>query len=108
MYWANQKNLLIINYEQGADKVSINTAAINNPNFINDAAKTFGSSTIVVAIEAIRQNDGSYLSYTDNGREYTGMEVQAWAKEVEERGAGEILLTSIDQEGTGNGFDEKV
>ena len=92
----------------GADKVSINTAAISNPDFISDAAKTFGSSTIVVAIEAIRQNDGSYLSYTDNGREYTGMEVQAWAKEVEERGAGEILLTSIDQEGTGNGFDEKL
>ena len=80
----------------------------NSIYFINDAAKTFGSSTIVVAIEAIRQNDGSYLSYTDNGREYTGMEVQAWAKEVEERGAGEILLTSIDQEGTGDGFDEKV
>ena len=89
----------------GADKVSINTAAINNPVFINQASRAFGSSTIVVAIEAIRQPDVSYLAYTDNGREYTGVEVLAWGKEAEERGAGEILLTSIDREGTGNGYD---
>ena len=89
----------------GADKVSINTAAINNPDFINDASRAFGSSTIVVAIEAIKQSDDSYLAFTDNGREYTGVEVLSWAKEVEQRGAGEILLTSIDYEGTGNGFD---
>jgi len=92
----------------GADKVSINTAAIKNPGFINDAAKTFGSSTIVISIETIRQPDGSYLAYTDNGREYTGVEVLDWAREVEDRGAGEILLTSIDHEGTGNGFDEEL
>ena len=61
-----------------------------------------------VAIEAIRQPDGNYLAYTDNGREYTGVEVLSWVKEVEERGAGEILLTSIDCEGTGNGFDYKL
>jgi len=89
----------------GADKVAINTASINNPQFINQASKTFGSSTIVVSIEVICQSDGTCLAYTDNGREYTGMEVVKWAKEVEERGAGEILLTSIDREGTGNGFD---
>ena len=89
----------------GADKVAINTAAINEHNFINQASRTFGSSTIVVAVEAIKQPDNSYLAYTDNGREYTGVEVLSWAKEVEERGAGEILLTSIDREGTGNGFD---
>jgi len=89
----------------GADKVSINTAAINNPDFINQASRAFGSSTIVVAVEAIRQPDHSYLAYTDNGREHTGVEVLSWVKEVEERGAGEILLTSIDREGTGNGFD---
>ena len=65
----------------------------------------YGSSTIVVAIEAIKQSDNSYLAYTDNGREHTGVEVLKWAKEVEDRGAGEILLTSIDREGTGNGFD---
>ena len=89
----------------GADKIAINTAAINDPNFINEACKNFGSSTIVVAVEAIKQSDNSYLAYTDNGREYTGVEVLSWVKEVEERGAGEILLTSIDREGTGNGFD---
>ena len=89
----------------GADKVAINTAAINEHNFINQASSAFGSSTIVVAVEAIKQPDNSYLAYTDNGREYTGVEVLSWAKEVEERGAGEILLTSIDREGTGNGFD---
>jgi imidazole glycerol-phosphate synthase subunit HisF len=89
----------------GADKVAINTAAINNPDFINQASRAFGSSTIVVAVEAIKQPDNSYLAYTDNGREYTGVDAISWAKEAEERGAGEILLTSIDQEGTGNGFD---
>jgi len=92
----------------GADKISINTAAIKNPNFINQASETFGSSTIVVTIEAIKQSDKSYLAYTDNGREYTGLEVLTWAKEVEDRGAGEVLLTSIDQEGTGNGFDSEL
>tara|TARA_B100001250_G_scaffold139846_1_gene119797 strand:+ start:6197 stop:7048 length:852 start_codon:yes stop_codon:yes gene_type:complete len=89
----------------GADKVSINTGAINNPDFIDSAANTFGSSTIVVAIESIRQSDGIYKAFTDNGREYTGKEVLEWAKEAESRGAGEILLTSIDNEGTGKGFD---
>ncbi len=89
----------------GADKVSINTAAIKNPVLVKQASRAFGSSTIVVAIEAICQSDGSYLAYTDNGREYTGVKVLDWAKEVEERGAGEILLTSIDREGTGNGYD---
>ena len=89
----------------GADKVSINTAAIANPQFINEASKTFGSSTIVVALEAIRQPNGDYFAYTDNGREYTGVEIISWAKEIEDRGAGEILLTSIDNDGTGKGFD---
>lgn len=89
----------------GADKVSINTAAIHNPDFINQASRAYGSSTIVIAIEAIRQPDASYLAYTDNGREYTGVDVLAWAREVEARGAGEIQLTSIDREGTGKGFD---
>ncbi len=92
----------------GADKVVINTAAVSNPDFIKQASIAFGSSTIAVAIEAIRHSDGSYLAYTDNGREHTGLEVLKWAKEVENLGAGEILLTSIDQEGTGNGFDEEL
>jgi cyclase len=89
----------------GADKVAINTAAINNPQFIQQAAQIFGSSTIVVAIEAIKQGNGQYLAFTNNGREYTGKEVVDWAREVEKLGAGEILLTSVDQEGTGEGFD---
>lgn len=89
----------------GADKVSINTAAISNPSFISEASRTFGSSTIVIAIEAIKQSQDNYLAYTDNGREYTGVDAVTWAKQVEELGAGEILLTSIDKEGTGTGFD---
>jgi cyclase len=89
----------------GADKVAINTAAIKNPHFIREASLKFGSSTIVVAIEAIKNTDGKYLVFTDNGREYTGLEVVTWARRVEELGAGEILITSVDREGTGEGYD---
>ena len=89
----------------GADKVSLNTAALKNPKIISEASRKFGSSTIVVAIEAIKQPDGSYFAYTDNGREYTGVEVLGWAKQVEQLGAGEIMLTSVDREGTGQGYD---
>ena len=89
----------------GADKVSINTAAIKNPDLIREASRVFGSSTIVIAIEAIKQSDGKYLAYTDNGREHSGLEVIEWAKKVEELGAGEIVITSVDQEGSGLGFD---
>jgi cyclase len=89
----------------GADKVAINTAAIKNPKFIREASLKFGSSTIVVAIEAILQSDGTYLAYTDNGREHTGINSVQWAKQVEELGAGEIVITSVDKEGTGKGFD---
>jgi len=89
----------------GADKVSINTAAIKNPELITQAANRFGSSTILVSIEAIKKSDGSYEAYTDNGREKTGVNVFEWAIRVEELGAGEIMITSIDKEGTGQGFD---
>jgi cyclase len=89
----------------GADKVCLNTVAIKNPNIIKEAALRFGSSTIVVAIEAIKQPDGRYLAYTDNGREFTGVEVFFWAQKVNELGAGEIVITSVDREGTGDGFD---
>lgn len=92
----------------GADKVSINTAAIKNPQFIKEASRTFGSSTIVVAIEAIKQKNGEYLAFIDNGREYTGVEALKWAQQVEELGAGEICLTSVDREGTGLGFDQNL
>lgn len=89
----------------GADKVSLNTAAIKNPNIIKEAAKKFGSSTIAISIEAIMQPNGEYFIFTDNGREYTGIEALTWAKKVENLGAGEIILTSINNEGTGLGFD---
>src|SRR3989344_2233710 len=89
----------------GADKVSLNTAAINNPQIIKEASRIFGSSTITVTIEAIKQKDGSYLAFTDNGREHTGVEVLGGAKKAERLCAGEILLTSIDKDGTGEGFD---
>ena len=92
----------------GADKVSINTAAVQNPNLIYQASQIFGSSTIVVTIEAINQEDGNYYVFTDNGREKTNLEVVSWAKKVERLGAGEIILTSVDREGTGKGFDLKL
>lgn len=89
----------------GADKVSLNTAVIKNPELIRQAAELFGSSTITVTIEASKQADGRYLAFTDNGREHTGVEVIGWAQRLEQLGAGEIILTSIDREGTGHGFD---
>lgn len=92
----------------GADKVSLNTAAIKRPEIIREASRKFGSSTIVVTIEAIKQQDGSYLAYTDNGREFTGIEVVSWAKRVQELGAGEIMITSVDREGSGLGFDNEL
>jgi cyclase len=89
----------------GADKVCLNTAALNNPQLIKEASRMFGSSTVVVAIEAIKEPDGRYLAYTDNGREYTGVDVFEWAQQVDELGAGEIVITSVDKEGTGQGYD---
>jgi len=89
----------------GADKVAINTAATKNPQLITEASKMFGSQCIVVSIEAKRSLDGSWEAFTDNGRERTGLNVIEWAKEVELLGAGEILLTSIDQEVTRKGYD---
>jgi cyclase len=89
----------------GADKVSINTAAVQNPQLIRDAVLAFGSSTIVVSIEAIKNQDGSYEAYVDYGREKTGIDAVEWARKAVDLGAGELLVTSIDQDGTGNGYD---
>ena len=89
----------------GADKISLNTAAILSPELIKESSKMFGSSTIVISIDMKKQRDGSYEVYTDNGRIKTGINVFQWAERVAELGAGEILLVSIDQEGTGKGFD---
>ena len=92
----------------GADKVSLNTAAIARPELVREASRSFGSSTVVVSIEAIRNQSGSWDAYTDNGREQTGQDAVDWAERVAELGAGEILLTSIDREGTGRGYDVEL
>ncbi len=89
----------------GADKVAMNTAATKNPELIREAANMFGSQCIVSSIEAKKVGERKWEVYTDNGREKTGFDVIKWAKKVEELGAGEILLTSIDMEGTKKGFD---
>jgi cyclase len=88
----------------GADKVSINTAAVNEPGLVRQAANMFGSQCIVVAIDAKRVG-GRWEVFTHGGRTASGRDVIAWAKEVQVKGAGEILLTSMDADGTKNGFD---
>ncbi len=89
----------------GADKVSLNTAALGRPELVREAARAFGSSTIVVSIEAIRLPDGRYEAYVDYGRQATGVDVFEWARRAVELGAGELMVTSINAEGTGQGFD---
>ena len=90
--------------DSGADKVSINTSAITNPNFIKEASEAFGSQCIVVAIDAKRNNDGWQI-FTHGGREPTGIDPIDFAKKAESLGAGEILLTSMDRDGTKKGYD---
>lgn len=95
--------------EAGADKVAINSEAIKNPSLIDQAARIFGSSTIVISIQAKwSRNRNLHEAYFHSGRENSEREVGAWAKEVEERGAGEILLTSVDRDGTGTGYDDEL
>ncbi len=89
----------------GADKVAINTYAIKNPGFLNEAAKKFGSQCIVLSIEAKKKDDGTWEAYTDGGREKTGIDVVQWAKKAIKLGVGEIILTSIDYDGTRKGYD---
>ncbi|MBU6234703.1 MAG: imidazole glycerol phosphate synthase cyclase subunit [Alphaproteobacteria bacterium] len=89
----------------GADKVAINTAAVANKQLISDMANRFGSQAMVLSIEAKSKTSGGWEAMTDNGREHTGLDVVEWAKEAVSLGAGEILLTSIDQEGTQKGFN---
>ena len=90
----------------GADKISINSSAVSNPKLITDAALRFGSQCVVVAIDAKRRNNGEgWDVYINGGRINTGIDALAWAAEVEQRGAGEILLTSMDCDGTKGGYD---
>lgn len=88
----------------GADKISLNTAAFNDNELVEEAAKKFGSQCIVIAVDAKRRNQ-SFEVYTHGGKVPTGMDVVDWTKRVEELGAGEILLTSIDKDGTKDGYD---
>jgi len=89
----------------GADKVSINTSAVENPALVEESARRFGSQAIVVAIDARGREGGGWEVYTHGGRKATGKDVVAWAREMADRGAGEILLTSMDRDGTKSGFD---
>jgi len=89
----------------GADKVCLNTAAVARPEFISEAASTFGSQCVVVAVETIRQPNGTWKAFTDNGRQPTGLDAYDWAQRAVELGAGELLLTSVDREGMKKGFE---
>ena len=89
----------------GADKVAINTAAVHRPDFVREAAEKFGTQCIVVAIDAKTTGPGKWEIFTHGGREATGLEAVAWARKMELLGAGEILLTSMDRDGTRAGFD---
>lgn len=93
----------------GADKVAMNTAAVRRPELISEAARRFGSQCVVLSIEAKHRASGEgWEAYTDNGREHTGLDVVEWAKQAAALGAGEILLTSVDQEGTRKGMDQAL
>ena len=89
----------------GADKVAVNTAATRRPGFVTEVSERFGSQCMVLGIEAMRKPDGGWEAYTDNGRERTHLDAVDWARRGQELGAGEILLTSVDREGTRRGFD---
>lgn len=89
----------------GADKCAVNSAAVFNPDLINESANRFGSQCVVVAIDARSDGKGGWEVYTKGGRQPTGIDAVAWAKDAQARGAGEILLTSMDRDGTGKGFD---
>ena len=93
----------------GADKISINSSAVNNPNLIHELSSNFGSQCIVVAIDAKKnKKKNSWEVFTHGGRNPTGLDVLSWCKKVEQLGAGEILLTSMDKDGTKNGFDNDL
>ena len=91
--------------EAGADKISINSAAVNTPSLITEAAKKFGSRRLIVAIDAIKKGPDNWEVVINGGQKATGLDAIAWAKEVEKLGAGEILVTSMDKDGTKDGYD---
>ena len=89
----------------GADRIAINTAAVENPELLREAVRRFGSQCIVLSIEAKKVGENKWEAFTDNGRNHTGLDVLEWVKKGQDLGVGEIVLTSIDKEGTGLGFD---
>lgn len=91
--------------QSGADKIAINTAIVKNPNFISDVAKTFGAQCMTVSIEAKTISNNKWEVYLDSGREKTGLDAIEWIKQAQDLGAGEIFLSSIDHDGTMNGFN---
>ncbi len=92
----------------GADKVGVNTAAVRRPELVTEIARRFGSQAMVLSIEAKQNGPGRWEAYTDNGREHTGLDVVEWARRGQALGAGEILLTSVDREGTRKGMDVEL
>lgn len=92
----------------GADKISLNTAAVKNPDLVAQGARRFGSQCIVVAVDARRSGEQSWEVYIHGGRTGTGLDVLEWVKRVEQLGAGEILLTSMDRDGTKDGYDVEL
>jgi len=92
-------------FSRGADKITINTSAVRTPELITQAATAFGSQAVVVSIDALRHPDGRAEVFIDGGKTPTGLRPEDWAREAERRGAGEILLQSIDRDGTGAGYD---
>ena len=92
----------------GADKVVVNTAAVAEPNLIRQIADAVGSQCLVIAIETIRDEQGVWRAFTDNGRERTGLDALEWAQQAAELGAGEIMLTSVDREGTFRGLERDL
>ncbi len=103
------KNIKDIEFllKSGADRIFFNSGIIKNPLLLNQSVKYFGSSTIIASIEAIKINN-KYMCLVNSGREETNLDVTKWAKEIEERGASEIIITSVSKEGTGNGFDVEL
>ncbi|TGL90227.1 imidazole glycerol phosphate synthase subunit HisF [Leptospira congkakensis] len=94
--------------DSGADKIAINTAAVERPDLIEEIAKKYGSQCVVASIQAKKKNENDWEVYKETGREKTGIRVSEWVKQLESLGAGEILLTSVDKEGTKSGFDKEL
>jgi cyclase len=92
-------------FRAGADKVAVNTAAIANPSLLTELSRRFGSQAVVLSIEAKSQNTSTWECFTDNGREHTGKDVVRWAAQAKKLGVGEILVTSVDRDGTKRGLD---